>query len=832
MPKEDRMPTLLQDFRYALRQLRRSMGFTLTALLTIALAIGAVTSVFSVVNGVLIQPYAFRDPGQVVVWRESIREMQQVAPVLPDNYRHYLNLKNHANSIQDAAIVQTAGFSVSTGVDHPHMAEGLAISPNFFSVLGVTPLLGRAFLPAEAQTGRDKEIILSWGAWQRLYHGDSAVLGKTLRVGGEPETIVGVLTKSFRFPVMSVMPGQATYGSTERYELFKPLVPQPYELIANDAEFNYVVVARLKAGVSVQQAQSELDGIEKATAASDHLAIHLSVIVEPFSQEITGTISKPLWLLLAAVISVLVMACVNLANLQIARGAARDHETALRSALGAGRGRLLQSVLAENLILGLGGGLGGTVFALLGVRMFTQIAASLPRLNEVHLNAPMILFALGLSMLTSLGFGVLPALRSLRVAPQSALQSSSTRLSGHRQAARTRRLLVAVEVACSVTLLVVTGLITRSFSHLLTQDRQFNSQHVVMAKADLSASRYSSGEGMPDNPGADQDSLTRDSMIDRTLDRLRSLPGVQSAAVTSVMPLTGDMSVDGLVRPDHPVPEGQVPMANRRFISPGYFDTMKIPLLAGRGFNAADRQNPRVLIVSDKTAKTVWPKEDPLGRTISHWGRVYTVVGIAADARIDDLKRDAPVFYLPHWDFAPTSPVFLVRSSQPIQSLGPTMRQVIWSIDPDISIPTVVSLDNQVDDSVATDKFQAVILSSFGGAALLLAILGIYGVLAYSVSLRTQEFGIRIALGSSKARLARLVLLDASYPMMGGIILGLLGAMAATHWVHSMLYETSAVDPWAMGLSVAVLMVAALLASLLPARRATSIDPMRVLRGE
>jgi MacB-like periplasmic core domain len=255
--QEDRMRTMFQDFRYALRQLRRSMGFTVTALLTIALAIGAVTAVFSVVNGVLLRPYAFHDPGQIVVWRESIREMQQVAPVLPDNYRHYLNLKSHANSIQDAAILQTAGFSVSTGADHPHMAEGLAVSPNFFSVLGVRPLLGRVFLPAEAQSGRDKEIILTWGAWQRLYHGDPAVLGKTLRVGGEPETIVGVMPRSFRFPVMSVMPGQATFGSTERYELFKPLVPQPYDLTANDAEFNYVVVARLKPGVSVLQAQSE-----------------------------------------------------------------------------------------------------------------------------------------------------------------------------------------------------------------------------------------------------------------------------------------------------------------------------------------------------------------------------------------------------------------------------------------------------------------------------------------------------------------------------------------------------------------------------------------------
>jgi predicted permease len=826
------MLSLPQDFRYALRQLRKSAGFTLTALFTIALGVGAVTAVFSVVNAVLLRPYAFHDPGQIVVWRETIREMQQAEPLLPDNYRHYLNLKTRATSIQDAAILQNPVFSVSTGTDHPQMTEGLAVSPNFFSVLGVTPLLGRTFTPEEAQNGRDKEVILTWGAWQRLFHSDPSVLGMTLRVGGEPETIVGVMPKSFRFPVMSIMPGQATFGSTERYEVFKPLVPQSNELTANDAEFNFVVVARLKPGVSVQQAQSELDGIEKATAAADHLAIHLGVVVEPFSQEITGEVSKPLWLLLAAVASVLLMACVNLANLQLARSVVRDHEMALRSALGAGRWRLFRAILAENLLLGLGGGLGGIWFADLGQKLFVRIAAVLPRLNEVHLSTPMLASALGLSVVTSLGFGILPALRSFRVMPQSALQASSTRLSSSKQTARTRRVLVAVEVACSVTLLIVTGLITRSFSHVLSQDRQFSSQQVAMAKADLSTAKYASGEAMLRDPGADAGSLARDAMIDRTLDKLSTLPGVESVATTSVMPLTGDMNVDGLVRPDHPVPRGQVPMANRRFISPGYFATMQIPLLAGRDFSEADRKNPRVVIVSEKTAKTVWLDENPVGHSIQRWGRLYTIVGIAADARINDLKRDPAVFYLPYWDFPPEDPVFLVRSSQTIQTLGPEMRQAIWSIDPDISIPTVISLDAQVDESVATERFQTVILSSFGGAALLLAVLGIYGVLAYSVSLRTQEFGIRIALGSSKARLARLVLRDASSPMVGGIVVGLLGAAVVTRWVRSLLYETSAVDPWAIGLSLAILLVAALLASVLPARNAAAIEPMRVLRGE
>jgi predicted permease len=826
------MKSWINDLRYALRQLRKSKGFALTALLTIALGVGAVTAVFSVVNTVLLRPYPFRDPGQIVVWRETIQEIQPVEPLLPDNYRHYLNLKSRATSIQDAAIVQTAGFSVSAGVDHPQMTEGLAVSPNFFSVLGVTPLIGRVFMPEEAQSGRDQEVILTWGAWQRLFHGDPSVIGTNLRVSGEPKTIVGVMPKAFRFPVMSVMPGQATFGSTDRYEVYKPLAPDPEELTANEGDFNFVVVARLKPGVSMQQAQSELDGIEKATAAADHLAIHLGVVVLPFSEEISGNVSKPLWLLLAAVGSVLLMACVNLANLQLARSVARQHEMALRAALGAGRRRLFQGVLAENLLLGLGGGVGGILFADLGEKLFVRIAAVLPRLNEVHLSTPMLVFALGLSIVTSLGFGILPALRSFRVMPQSALQASSIRLSSSKQAAHTRKLLVAIEVACSITLLIVTGLITRSFSHLLTQDRVFNSQSVSIARADLSSSRYSSGGGIPDNPGADPGSLARDEMIDRTLDKLRALPGVQSVAATSVIPLTGDTNVDGIHRVDHPVPEGQVPMANRRFISPGYLFTMRIPLIAGRDFSEEDRKNPRVAIVSEKTARAVWPDENPLGRSIRHWGRVYTVVGVTADARISDLKRDVAVYYLPYWDFPPATPVFLVRGSQTIQALGPEMRQTIWSVDPDISIPTVISLDAQLGESVATEKFQTIILSSFGGAALLLAVLGIYGVLAYSVSLRAQEFGIRIALGSSRSKLVRQVLMDASYPMAGGIAMGLLGAALATRWVRSLLYETSPADPVVIGSGMAILIVAALLASLLPARNAAATDPMRVLRGE
>ena len=823
--------TLTRDIRYALRQLRKSPGFTLTVILTLALGAGSVTAVFSIVYTVLLAPYGFDKPGQLVVWRETTQEMQLATPLLPDNYRHYVNLKSRAHSVDDAAILQTWSFSVASSQDHPVVTEGLEISPNFFSVLGIHPFLGRDFTPEEAQIDRDREIILTW-AWQRYFQGDPSAVGKTLNIGGIPETVVGILPQSFRIPVLSIMPGEATHGATDRYEIFAPLAPNEEQRTANDGEYNYLVIARLKPGLSALQAQSELDGIEKSTAAADHLADHLGVVVEPFAQEITGDYRKPLWLLFAAVASVLLMACVNLANLQIARGVARQPEVALRSALGASRARLLQSALIENLLLGTAGGALAILFAFSAQKILVHIASSLPRLNEIHLSLPMLALALSLSLATSLGFGIFPALRSLRVLPQQALQTGATRLSSNRQATRSRRILVTVEVALSVILLIVTALFTRSFSRILTQDRHFSADRVTLVKADLDLPHYSSGADMPADPGADPGSLARDSMIDRAIEKLSALPGVQAAAMTSVIPLTGETSINNLTRPDHPIPESQVPHANQRFISPQFFRAMQIPILAGRAFNLGDRKNPRVAILSEKAAKAAFPDESPLGRTLRHWGRIYTIVGVAADARINDLKRDASVFYLPHWDFPPQSPVFLVRSTQSSETLGPAIRQTLWSIDPEIAIPTVTRLDTQVAESVATERFQAILLSSFGAAALLLAVLGIYGVLAYSVSLRTQEFGIRLALGSSRGKLAKLVLFDAAAPTLAGIGFGLLGAAAASKWIHSLLYETSPADPWSVAFSLALLLTAALLAALIPLHHATTVDPMRALRNE
>lgn len=829
------------DLRYAIRQLRKSPGFTLTVVLTLTLGIGAVIAVFSVVQGVLLHPYPFRDPGRVVVLRETVRELENIAPVSPVNYLHYVNLRKNAHTIEDAAIFQNDGFSVSVDSSdvnasdesaHPRETEGLNVSPTFFSVLGVTPILGRTFTAEETQPGRDNEVILTWPAWQRYFHGDPSVLHKTLRIDGIPASVIGILPRLFRFPVVGMLPNQVTFGSTDRYELFRPFVVNRDMLAETDANYNYLAIARLRSGITLAQAQSELDSLDKSYAAANKLSTHIGVAVEPFAEEITGSYRKPLWMLFAAVFAVLLMACVNLANLQIARGVARSHETALRSALGAGRSRLLRGLLLENLLLGIAGGLGGVLCALAAEKTLLTAAASLPRVNEVHLSAPMLAFAVLASVFTSIAFGILPALRSLRVIPQSALQMNSARVASTRDAANARRLLVAIEVACSVVLLIVTALITRSFAHLLTQDRHFNADHLMMAKAELTSPRYLNSQTDYSGSKHDPTNDTRNAMMNRALDRLQSLPGAQAVALTGTLPLSGDSMIDDVERPDYKFPPGQTPLIDLRYVSPGYFKAMGIPLLAGRAFNASDERDPHVLILSEKAAKTGFPDASPLGRAILRNGQKYTVVGIAADARINNLKRDAAICFVPYWVSPPYMPVFLVRSNEPEQALGPAMRQAIWSIDPDVSIPTVISLDAQISDSVATDRFQALLLSGFGAAALFLAVLGIYGVLAYSVSMRTQEFGIRIALGSSRTGLVRLVLRDAFYPVAGGILLGLLASAAATRWIRSLLYETSTVDPWAVAMSLTLLLAAALLASLVPLRKAAKVDPMQALRSE
>jgi predicted permease len=819
-----------RDLRYALRQLRKSLGFALTAMLTLALGIGAVTSVFSVVNAVLLKPFAFRDPDRLVVMREVAEDqVRSERSAIPDNYRHFLRLRNDAKTIEDAAIFSQTGVSVSRNGDHPRIVGAVIASPNLFRLLGVQTILGRDFVEGDSKKGADDIVVLSYEGWQRFFAGDSGVIGKTLRIGGRPITVIGVLPPGMRFPQIALAPKIAFQEAPRDALLFQPLAPSERDLNADMGNFNYKAIARLKPGATVIQANAELETLQKAYTFSAHLPLHFGIALTPLTKDVASGVSGALWLLFAAVGAVLLIACVNLANLQLVRAVNAERETAVRAALGASRGQLMGSRLAESLVLAFAGGAAGIALAFGGVRLLIALApGNIPRLDEVQVSLPVLVFSGGLSIAAAIMFGMLPALRSLRVAPQAALQANSTRAANTQEGHRTRNMMVAAQMACTVVLLIVTSLVLRSFSHLVRQNRGFDSSHVTLAQVDLFSPQYGDSSGTY--------KTAKLSFADRTLAALRQLPGVQSVALTSVTPLTGETWVDNLFRPDHPVPAGREPAINVRFINPDYLPTMQIPLVSGRNITPADRANSYVALISERTAREAFSGENPVGRKISDLlpddKHTLTVIGVVADTRINGLKDNAAMVYLPYWSFTPWTLSFLVRSSQPSDVLIPEMRRAIWQIDPQIAIPTLKSMDEQVSDSVGTDRFQAMVLSGFGAAALFLALLGVYGTLAYSVSLRRHEFGIRIALGSRKSALIALVLRQAAYPVLLGTALGLTMALLALRWVGGVLYQTPVMDPLALGGSVMLLLAAATIAAIVPARRAASTDPMRALRTE
>jgi predicted permease len=821
-----------RNIRYAIRQLRKSPGFALTAILTLALGIGAATSVFSVVNAVLLRPFAFRDPDRLVVMRETVEDKtRSERTAIPDNYRHFLRLKKDAEAtLEDAAIFAQQGVSVSPNGDHPHIVGAITASPNLFRLLDVQPILGRDFAEGDTKKGADDVVMLSYEGWQSFFDGDTGVIGKTLRIGGQPTTVIGVLPPGVRFPQIVLAPKIAFQEFARDALLFKPLAPSERDLNADMGNFNYKAIARLKPGITLAQANAELEALQNAYTLSAHLPLHFGIALTPLAKDVASGVSGALWMLFAAVGAVLLIACVNLANLQLARAVNAERETAVRAALGASRGQLARSRLAESLVLAFAGGAAGAALAFGGVRLLIALApANIPRLDEVHVSTPVLLFAAGLSIAAAIAFGMLPALRSLRVAPQAALQANSTRAANTRESHRVRSLMVAAQVACTVVLLIVTSLALRSLSRLLRQNRGFDASHVTLAQVDLFSPQY--------GDSSKTYKIAKQGFIDRALAALGQLPGVQSVALTSVAPLTGETWVDNLTRPDHPVPAGQEPAINVRWINPDYLPTMRSALVAGRNITAADRANPYVALISERTAREGFPGENPIGRTITDLvpddKHPITVIGIVADARINGLKDNAAMVYLPYWAYTPWTLSFLVRSSQPSDALIPEMRRAIWQIDPQVAIPTLKSMDEQVSDSVATDRFQAMLLSAFGAAALCLALLGVYGVLVYSVSLRQQEFGIRIALGSGKSALIGLVLRQAAYPVLLGTAVGLTMALIALRWVRSLLlYQTPVMDPLAVGGSVLLLLVAATIAAIAPARRAASTDPMRALRME
>lgn len=813
------MRRVLRDLRFSFRSLRKTPGFALTAILTLALGIGAVTSIFSVVHSVLLKPFDFSNPGKLVLLREQER-LGVMANGGPDNPKHFLNWRNSGKSFSGMALFQNGTYSLSQGAGRPEIVNGLKIEPNFFSVLGTHPIFGRDFLPEEATKGHEREVIISWNVWQRYFDGDPSAIGKTLRNGGTRETVVGIMPKSFRFPHVSEIPGTRSVSATKPYEIFAPLVAND-DWARDDGNYNYLAIGRMGAGVKVAQAQAELNTIQSAFDQAKKLTTHPEPMVLPLIAGVVGTVSTGLWLLLAAVGAILLIGCVNLANLQLARAVARDRELAVRAALGAGRKDLVWSALADSLVLAIAGGVLGILLSFVGVRLFVAAAPKyMPRINTIQVSWPVLLGAGGLSVLTALFFGLLPALRSMRVDPQTALQAGTSRTSSSRETQRARHLLVAAELACTLALLIVTSLLVRSFTTLVDQNRDFDANHVTVAQVFLYAQQYDSEKA-------------RAAFDDRALADLALIPGVQETAMTSEQPMAGETWIDQVDRPDHLLPPNRTPTANIRWISPGYASTLRIPLIAGRDLSPDDKQHPTNALISEQAARAIWPGENPIGRVFTLGEATkYTVVGILADARINDLKSTSNMVYLPYWQNPWWRASFLIRSPLPASTLVPEIQRTVWKIDPQVAIPTIASMDEQVSVSVAPERFQTLLLSSFGCAALLLSLLGIYGVLAYWVSLRRQEFGIRIALGCEKSALMKLVGRQALMPVCGGMLAGLALAFAATRWIQSLLYRTSPADPAAILGSIAIVAAAALLAALLPARRAAEVDPIQVLRNE
>jgi len=819
------MQSILPDLRYGWRQLRKSPGFAITAVLTLALGIGATTALFSIVDGVLLKPLAYRDSGRLVAVWERVRFLEKLFPYTGPNPRHAEIWKRHARSFSDMSMLQANSVGVSRGeADHPSLIGRVVAQPNLLDLLGVQPFIGRNFLPEEATDGHQHVVILTWRLWQNIFHGDRDAVGKTILLAGSPYHVVGVLPREFYFPKANELTSSPIARQLPEIELISPLVIDPSRNYGWMSDFgNYVVLGRLKPGVSVVQAQQELNLLAEdilrqvpPSQLDDPAKFALSAYVQPMKEAIVGKTASRLWLLFAAVASVLLIACVNLANAQLARFAAHDREAAVRCALGASSSRLLQNALAEIALLSCAGGLFGIALAFVAVRWFARYAQlAIPRMGTVSINFGVLVLSITLTVGAAFIFGLLPALRLLRIRPQQVLQNTS-RTGGPRWSNTLRRWLVGTQVFFCVTLLLIAGLFAKSLIRLTSFDKGFSTDHVVAADVFLQGKTF--------------DDASRASFDDGVLTKLRSLPGVQSAALTSAMLLEGETWIDGVTPTDQA--DQSHALANYRWISPDYFVTLQQRILAGRTLNEHDR-GTRNAVISEATARAVWPGRDAVGRQFKRNGNLSTVVGVVADAHNNSL-REAPVnmVYLPYWENPPRATYLLVRGSQNSASLMESVRTTIWNYNPDVTIARVHTLTSQVDDSLAPEHLETAILIAFGSAALLLALLGIYGTLSYAVQTRTQEVGIRMALGASRRDIYVMMMKTVMPAVLTGLALGWAASLGAGKSLATLLYDTKAGDPVVIFSVLLLFLFASIAASFLPSWKAAKIEPMEALRAE
>ncbi|HZS05440.1 MAG TPA: ABC transporter permease [Blastocatellia bacterium] len=798
------MKTLLQDARYGMRMLLRKPGVTVLAVLTIALGIGLNTAVFSVVNAVLLRPLPYREPSRIVMVEESHQQFQTSG----FTYASFIDLAGQAQPFESVGAWRFWNFNLTDGGE-PEQVTGAAVSAGFFPTLGVTPSLGRAFVTEEDQPGADTVVILSHALWQRRFGSDPGAVGRVIRVSDISRTVVGVMPPGFAFP--------------NQTELWTPLVAGG-DLKSNRRSHLLRVIARLKPGVTVEQAQTVMSafaqGIEQQNPGVD---AGIMVGVTPLQTRLTSSVRTALLVLFGAVGFVLLIACANVASLLLARASTRGREMAVRVAIGAGRWQLVRQMLTESMVLAALGGALGLLLAVWGIDLIVALSpAGVPRLDEVKISAGVLVFTLLVSLVNGLLFGLVPALQATRVDMLDALKDGG-RSAGGGTSSRFRQFLIVSEVALAMVLLVGAGLLVNSFVRLLQVNRGFDEKNLLTMRLFLSPDRFREGPRQTE-------------FIRQVLERIKTVPGVSSAGIVNSLPLTGGAATTFEVAGSHPT--DNQPVADIRVVDPDYFRTMKIPLLGGRWFTERDTADaPRVMVINETMARRYWPGEDPVGKrvTMRDWGPPLTgeIAGVVGDVKPDGLDAQVrPMIYWPYPQFPSIFNALVIRTDGDPLSVVAAVKSRIWSVDPEQPVSAVRPMEQLLADSVAQRRFNALLLGLFAALALGLAAVGIYGVISHSVAQRTREIGIRMAVGARGGDVLRLVIGQGMTPVLAGVVIGLAGAFALTRLMTTLLFGVNATDPLTFAGGASLLAIVGLLACLVPARRATKVDPMIALRYE
>ena len=812
------MDALLNDLRYAFRSLGRTPGFTAAAILTLAIGIGANTAIFSIVDHVILRPLVYDDPDRLYVVHEVVPKLTHIAPAIPVSANHFVEWKRHTSAFEDMALLGSVSLNL-TGAGEPEQLLAARASAELFPMLGVEAQIGRVFLPEEDQVGRDRVVVLDDALWRRRFAADRGIVGRAITLNGEPYMVVGVLRADFRFPKFADLYAMTTYQG--RPEIWKPFALTQSQ--AQSEDFSFSAIVRVKETSSHAAAFDQINRVQ-ATVSKQFPGADLQAIMVPLDEQITGRSKAGLQLLLGAVGVVLLIGCVNITNLLLARSTQRRREIAVRSAIGASASRLLRQALAESTTLAVAGTVVGLVFARVVLQAVLAYAPiDLPRMDEVRLDARVFAFMAVIAALTSLACGLLPAWHFAKGDPHDAMKSISRSATSGRAAGRLRSALVASEVALSAICLVAAGLLLHSFVKLVNVDPGFRSERVVTVDLSLPDVRY------PSPP-------KRVEFYRLLLSEVTALPGIVSAGITNGLPVTADGGRSSILVQGINLPLIERPIADIRYVNPDFFTTMGIGLRAGAYLSESDREG-RTAVISASLAERAWPDQQPIGKHFQIGGPqapMYEVVGVVDDVRGASLSGSLqfPTVYVPYWRRAFNDVSIAVKTTGDPAAAYALVRQTIRRLDSELPIPAMRTMDDVVMESVAPRQFQMRLVMLFCNVALLLAGQGVYGVVSYSVAQRTNELGLRMALGATPRTVARNVLRQAMLPVAVGLGAGLIMAVGAGRVVRAMLFDVSPLDPITLMSESFVLLTVGALACYVPARRAMRVDPLTALRTE